>query len=213
MIRETEAFWAGEFGDEYTKRNVGRVVANRRFFHRAFFHAMAAMQFVRQGEASLLEVGCGSGENLEAVVAAFADARDGVRLTAAGIDLNELAVGAARAKGFDVAHGSFLSAEVGEADIVLAKGVLIHIAPDDLPLAYERIHRASARWILIAEYYNPVPVEVEYRGHAGRLWKRDFAGEMLERYPRLALVDYGFTWRRDPFCPQDDLTWFLLEKH
>jgi spore coat polysaccharide biosynthesis protein SpsF len=25
-------------------------------------------------------------------------------------------------------------------------------------------------------------------------------------------VDYGFAYRRDPNFPQDDITWFLLEK-
>jgi len=44
------------------------------------------------------------------------------------------------------------------------------------------------------------------------LFKRDFAGEMLDRYPALKLLDYGFVYRRDPLFPQDDMTWFLLEK-
>jgi spore coat polysaccharide biosynthesis protein SpsF len=26
------------------------------------------------------------------------------------------------------------------------------------------------------------------------------------------LVDYGFAYHRDPAFPQDDITWFLLEK-
>jgi spore coat polysaccharide biosynthesis protein SpsF len=26
------------------------------------------------------------------------------------------------------------------------------------------------------------------------------------------LVDYGFAYHRDPNFPQDDITWFLLEK-
>jgi hypothetical protein len=34
---------------------------------------------------------------------------------------------------------------------------------------------------------------------------------MLDRFPDLSLVEYGFVYHRDPF-PQDDLTWFLLEK-
>jgi spore coat polysaccharide biosynthesis protein SpsF len=45
-----------------------------------------------------------------------------------------------------------------------------------------------------------------------RLWKRDFAGEMLDRFPDLKVVDYGFVWRRDPIAPMDDITWVLLEK-
>ncbi|MGH8240704.1 MAG: pseudaminic acid biosynthesis-associated methylase, partial [Steroidobacteraceae bacterium] len=97
-------------------------------------------------------------------------------------------------------------------DLVLIKGVLIHLNPEVLPVAYRKLHEAAGRWILICEYYNPTPIAVTYRGHADRLFKRDFAGEMLETFPDLHLVDYGFVYRRDPVFPQDDITWFLLEK-
>lgn len=97
-------------------------------------------------------------------------------------------------------------------DLALIKGVLIHIDPAHLPDVYEKLYQASQRYILIAEYYNPTPVSVPYRGHADRLFKRDFAGEMLDRYPDLALIDYGFIYRRDPIFPQDDMTWFLLQR-
>lgn len=50
-----------------------------------------------------------------------------------------------------------------------------------------------------------------YRGHARRLFKRDFAGEMIDRYG-LSLVDYGFVYHRDAVSPQDDVTWFLMER-
>jgi spore coat polysaccharide biosynthesis protein SpsF len=66
--------------------------------------------------------------------------------------------------------------------------------------------------ILMGEYYNPSPTAIPYRGHADRLFKRDFAGELLDRFPDLRLIDYGFAYRRDPAFPQDDITWFLLEK-
>jgi len=62
------------------------------------------------------------------------------------------------------------------------------------------------------EYYNPVPVEVSYRGHQGKLFKRDFSGEMLDKFKDLRLIRYGFVYHRDPSFPQDDITWFLLEK-
>jgi spore coat polysaccharide biosynthesis protein SpsF len=55
-------------------------------------------------------------------------------------------------------------------------------------------------------------VALPYRGHDERLFKRDFAGEILDRFPDLRLVDYGFRYRRDPNFPQDDVTWFLMEK-
>jgi len=52
-----------------------------------------------------------------------------------------------------------------------------------------------------------------YRDHTDRLFKRDFTGEMLDMFSDLELVDYGFVYRRDPIFPQDDITWFLLEKN
>ena len=56
------------------------------------------------------------------------------------------------------------------------------------------------------------PIEVAYRGHRNRLFKRDFAGELLDRQDDLGLLDYGFVYHRDPVFPQHDTTWFLLEK-
>ena len=74
------------------------------------------------------------------------------------------------------------------------------------------MYHASARFLLVAEYYNPEPIEITYRGHTARLFKRDFAGDLVNRFPDLALIDYGFIYHRDPVFPQDDITWFLLEK-
>ena len=51
-----------------------------------------------------------------------------------------------------------------------------------------------------------------YRGHEDRLFKRDFAGEMMKKFNDLKLVDYGFVYHADCNFPQDDVTWFVLEK-
>ena len=91
-------------------------------------------------------------------------------------------------------------------------GVLIHIAPEYLPLAYENIYRATRRYILIGEYYSRQPEEVSYRGYKNKLFKRDFAGEMLDKYTDLRLVDYGFFYHKDESSKLDDITWFLMEK-
>ena len=53
---------------------------------------------------------------------------------------------------------------------------------------------------------------IEYRGNQEKLFKRDFAGEILDTYSNIELKDYGFSYRRDQAFPQDDITWFLLEK-
>lgn len=98
-------------------------------------------------------------------------------------------------------------------DLALIKGVLIHINPEFLPQVYDTLHAATGRYLMVCEYYNRSPVSINYRGHADRLFKRDFCGEILDRHADTQLIDYGFVYHRDPEFPQDDITWFLLEKH
>ncbi len=69
-----------------------------------------------------------------------------------------------------------------------------------------------SKYILLCEYYNPTPISLEYRGHSNKLFKRDFAGEMLEKYSNLELKDYGFSYSKDKNYPLDDITWFLMKK-
>lgn len=97
-------------------------------------------------------------------------------------------------------------------DLALIKGVLIHINPDELQKVYDKLVAATSRYLMVAEYYNPAPVAIPYRGHADRLFKRDFAGEIIASHPEMKLLDYGFVYRLDPTFPQDDITWFLMEK-
>ena len=113
----------------------------------------------------------------------------------------------------DIYRGSILDYHPQKLfDICLIKGVLIHINPSHLNSVYDNLYHSSKRYILVAEYYNPSPAELTYRGELGKLFKRDFAGEMMDRFPDLSLRDYGFLYHRDPKFPQDDITYFLLEK-
>jgi pseudaminic acid biosynthesis-associated methylase len=204
-VRETteqEAFWQGEFGDAYVDRNDGEAVI-------ASNTALFARALSRAGRIdSLIEFGTNRGLNLVALNRLLPHCR------LKGVEINAKAHAAASALGVaEIWNGSLFDYPVAEpSDLALIKGVLIHLAPELLPQAYAKLYAVSRRWILVAEYYNPTPVEVSYRGHTGKLFKRDFAGEMLDRYPDLRLVDYGFCYRRDPVFPADDGTWFLLEK-
>lgn len=96
-------------------------------------------------------------------------------------------------------------------DVSFTKGVLIHINPTELNKVYRNLYKLSKRYIVVCEYYNPSPVVVKYRGNDDRLFKRDFAGDLIEKY-NLRLVDYGFTYHRDNYFPQDDSTWFCLKQ-
>jgi spore coat polysaccharide biosynthesis protein SpsF len=200
---EQEKFWAGEFGDEYIGRNEGEALIGSNI---ALFSKILARC---PDASSLIEFGSNIGLNLRAIRAL----RPRMELDA--IEINEKAVRQLETWGGtrQVHHGSILEFRPQRTwDIALIKGVLIHMAPRSLQQVYATLFAASARYIVVIEYYNPTPVEVTYRGHSARLFKRDFAGEMLDRHPQLRIVDYGFSWRRDPVFPQDDTTWFLLEK-
>lgn len=96
-------------------------------------------------------------------------------------------------------------------DLVLTKGVLIHLNPDELSKVYSKIHSLSDKFVLFAEYYNPTPVAINYRGVDNALFKRDFAGEFLDKFKDAKLIDYGFVYHRDNYFTQDDITWFLID--
>ncbi len=197
-----EEFWVGEFGDDYTDRNRGAdwIAANMAFFAKVLGRTDGTI-------GTVIEFGANIGMNLQAIRRLLPGA------DLAAVEINRKAAEELERLGYVKVHQGSILDFVPETkwDLVLVKGVLIHLDPGRLPDVYDLLYRASKRYICIAEYYNPTPVEVTYRGHAGKLFKRDFAGEMLKRFPGLRLVDYGFSYHGDPVFPQDDITWFLLE--
>lgn len=200
---EQETFWAGEFGNAYIVRNQGDVLlaSNLDFFSKALR--------ATRGIQSCIEFGANIGMNLKAI-----------QLLHPTIDASAIEINAAAAAQLrevitpgNVHNISILEFEPTRTyDLTLIKGVLIHINPGELPNVYDKLVASCGRYLMVAEYYNPAPVTIPYRGHTDRLFKRDFAGEIMDRHPQLQLLDYGFAYRRDPNFPQDDITWFLMEK-
>ena len=162
-----------------------------------------------QGIQTVLELGANIGLNLKALTRLLPKSK------LSALEINEKAAQELKETlpQVDLYISSILQFQPkGQWDLVFTKGLLIHIDPDKLSKVYELMHYCSSRYILMVEYYNPKPTEVVYRGHEGKLFKRDFAGEMLDSFSDLSLVDYGFVYHRDPNFPQDDETWFLMEK-
>ena len=200
---EQEEFWAGDFGDDYIQRNLDSsiVAGNVSLFASALSRA--------DNLNSCIELGANVGLNLRALRSLYPD------LECSAVEINsEAAQILSHIIGADhVSNCSIFDMDSTEKyDLVLIKGVLIHLNPELLSDVYTKLHEISSRYVLICEYYNPTPVSVDYRGHSDRLFKRDFAGEMLDRYADLKLRDYGFVYHRDVNFPLDDITWFLLEK-
>lgn len=198
---EQEKFWAGDFGSKYIDRNSSISLLHSKI-------AMwARMLQAANNVASVRELGCNIGLNLVAL------SRLQPKLKLSGYEINGEA--ARQASEFNVAEitqGSILEEIKDEkVDLTFTAGVLIHINPDFLDDVYKNLVNGSNRYVLVSEYYNPIPTQIEYRGHQDKLFKRDFAGDLIDRYD-LKLIDYGFLYKRDNWAPQDDTTWFLLEK-
>jgi pseudaminic acid biosynthesis-associated methylase len=202
-LTEQENFWAGIFGTEYIKRNDSKelLASNLSFFSRTLSKAGALK--------SCVEFGANIGMNLRAIQLLYPN------IELSGVEINKDA--ARELSNFigdsAVFNGSILDYPIEtQSDLVLVKGVLIHINPDKLESTYKKIYEAAKHNILICEYYNPSPVSIPYRGHSNRLFKRDFSGEMLDMFTNLELIDYGFVYHRDLAFPQDDINWFLMKK-
>lgn len=197
---EQEEFWAGEFGNQYIERNKDfkdNIPLFADIFSRTY------------NVSSVLEFGANIGLNLKAIKLICPEIElSAVEINNKAIDyLKEIA-------DTKIYHQSILDFTPDyPRDFVLTKGVLIHINPDYLEKVYDLLYLSSKNYICIAEYYNPTPVTIKYREHQNKLFKRDFAGEILEKYRDLKLIDYGFVYHRDPNFPLEDITWFLLQKN
>jgi len=199
---EQEDFWFGEFGNDYIDRNNNDLIVASNLS--LFSKILSSTSLIN----NVIEFGSNIGLNLRALDKLL----PGVDLTA--VEINTKAVESIKKWGkAKVVHESILNIKLKDKyDFSFIKGVLIHIDPEKLKIVYENLYNSSNKYIAIVEYYNPTPVEISYRGHDDRLFKRDFAGDMMKMYPDLKLIDYGFVYHKDSNFPQDDVTWFIMEK-
>jgi pseudaminic acid biosynthesis-associated methylase len=172
--------WTGGFGKEYTERNTftpadldGLYDRNygitRRALNRRFLEGIPRC-------AHILEVGCNVGNQLLVLQEmGFANLF--------GIEIQSYALERARSR---VPEAKFTQASAlaipypdQNFDLVFTSGVLIHIAPPNVPVALAEIHRCAKTWVWGSEYY---------RGHNSLLWKTDYAQLYIERFPDLELV-------------------------
>jgi pseudaminic acid biosynthesis-associated methylase len=159
----TTEFWAGSFGDAYVDRCRVDSTKRERFWR----------SLIPDDVQTILEVGCNLGGNLKAI-------RSAVGISTVGVDVNEKALIEAASAGFEVHRmpGSEV-AKLGQFDLTFTCGVLIHVPPEDLKQTMQAIVNASRKYVVAVEYAHPEETEVEYRGHAGKLWKRPF-GQLYE---------------------------------
>jgi len=200
---DQEEFWCGEFGDEYIERNSSAelLAANLHFFS----YVTNNMPKIN----SVLEIGCNVGMNIRALNLLMPNTN------VTGIEINKKAADIAKSISSKntIINDSVINLDVRKQyDLVFTKGVLIHINPDELNDLYIKMGELSTKYVLIAEYFNPSPVSIDYRGHKDRLFKRDFADDFIKKNSDFRLLDYKFHYKKSENYSQDDITWFLLER-
>jgi spore coat polysaccharide biosynthesis protein SpsF len=203
VTSEQEDFWAGTFGDTYSDRNVSEelIASNTALFSEIF-------KRVRKPD-TVLEFGANIGLNLTAIANLLPNAQ----FTAVEINAKAAQLLRLRMPRVDVHNTSISTFDSShQFDVVLFKGVLIHISPDQLKDVLQKAIDLTARYLIICEYYSPRHEMIPYRGHEDRMYRADFAGMALELTTQLSLLDYGFVYHRDPMFALDDISWFVLEK-
>lgn len=199
---EQLAHWKGQEGDSYIERNTEAVLLS------AYTHMWSRIMSSTHEIKSVLEVGANIGVNLQAIqhIMPF--------VTRSAIEPNTQARTKLLQHGIGVYP--YVAEEpwdnMGMFDLVFTRGVLIHVNPKSLPLVYENMYNHSSRYIVMAEYFAPKREMIPYHGQNDLLWRADYAGEIMDMYDNLKLVDYFFVYKRDLIAPQDNVTVFIMEK-
>jgi spore coat polysaccharide biosynthesis protein SpsF len=199
-----EKFWQGDFGDDYIHRNKEKFLIKNNFvLFKKIFSKFLKIK-------SLIEFGPNIGLNIIALKKIF-------KLNyITAVEINKKAcLHIKRIKNLNIINDSIINfSPKKKYDLVLLKGVLIHINPNKLKKLYKTIYKSckTSGYILMAEYYSPKPAMIIYRGKKNKLFKRDFAGEFVSLFKKAKIIKYGFAYHKDKF-PQDDLNWFLIKKY
>lgn len=189
--QETEQIrtWTGDFGREYTDRNTYSPAELDEFYCRQYGITRTNLnQRLLDGvprDARILEVGCNTGMQLLVL-----EKMGFTNLY--GIEVQSYALDRARhwIPGATLTEASAFAIPYTDRffDLIFTSGVLIHIAPVDLPAALAEIHRCSHQWIWGFEYYAQETTELAYRGRTSLLWKTDYARAYMQNFPNLELV-------------------------
>jgi len=192
LIQEEE-LWRGEFGDEYLDRN-----PETNYLRRPFWEGLVQDYEI----TSAMEVGSGSGVNLEIV---------GEYCEGWGVEINTDALLRSRevAPWANTVQGSIYDLPFKDNffEIVFTCGVLIHQPPANVVEAMEEVVRCSSGLVLSVEYESEEFEEIPYRGQEGALWKGPYSRFYEDM--NLEFVDGGFLTKEQGF---DNCTWSLFRK-
>ena len=191
MSRITEQMkkWMDDFGKEYTDRNALTLDEMNELCRRNYGITRTELNNLFIGKLDrtvrVLEIGSNIGNQLLLLQ------KTGFK-NLYGIEVNNYAVELSkqRTKNINIIQGSAFDIPFkdGYFDLVFTSGLLIHIAPSDIEVVMQEIHRCTKDYIWGFEYYSDKYSEIVYRGKKNLLWKTDFAKLYLNLFDDLELI-------------------------
>jgi pseudaminic acid biosynthesis-associated methylase len=181
--------WQGIFGKEYTDRSALSLPEMELSYQERYGITRAEMNLKFLGEfdrdMKVLEVGSNIGNQLLCLQKAGFKNLYGIELQSYAVKLSK-----SRTKGINIIQGSAFNIPFkdGFFGLVFTSGLLIHIAPEDINMVLDEIHRCTKQYIWCFEYYSDAYTQIPYRGHADLLWKANFSQLFLDRFSNLKLV-------------------------
>jgi len=203
--------WSGQFGRQYTDRNVFSPEELDNLYLKNYGVTKTALndRFLRSEidrSARILEVGSNIGNQLLSLQKMGFTNLSGLELQSYAVELSKQ-----RTSHINIIQGSALDIPYkdGSFDMVFTHGLLIHIKPADIKKVLQEIHRCAKKYIWGFEAWASEYKEVIYRGRNNLFWKTDFVKLYLEAFADLILIKE----ERIKYLDNDNFeTMFLLKK-
>jgi len=181
--------WSGEFGKDYTERNIFSEKGLDELYLNRYGVARTALnkRFLKGLSASIriLEVGANVANQLVCLQKMGFRNLYGIEPQAYAVERSKQltrGINLIKADAFDIPFKD------NYFDLVYTSGVLIHINPKHIQKAMQEIYRCSAKFIWGFEYFADAYSGILYRGRRDLLWKANFAKMYCDRFKDLVLV-------------------------
>ena len=188
-ITEQMKEWREDFGKEYTDRNALTLGEMNKLYRKNYGITRIELNNLFIGELDrtikVLEIGSNIGNQLLLLQKMGFKNLYGIEINSYAVELSK-----SKTKNINIIQGSAFDIPFKDEyfDLVFTSGLLIHIAPSDIEVVMQEIHRCTKDYIWGFEYYADKYTEIVYRGKKNLLWKANFPRLYLDLFDDVKLV-------------------------
>lgn len=181
--------WMGAFGEEYTDRNALTLKEMNELYRKCCGITRTELNKLFVGDLArsikILEVGSNIGNQLLLLQKLGFKSLYGIEINTYAVEFSK-----SRTENINIVQGSAFDIPFKDSyfDLAFTSGLLIHIAPSDIEVVMQEIHRCSRDYIWGFEYYADKYTEIVYRGKKNLLWKANFPRLYLDLFGDLELA-------------------------